>query len=152
MVMLRIRCLCAMHPWYFCDNTCTSLKTQFIISICVQVRMDWVTVCSAGRWFLKLMTETPETVPRIKNSQYLFYVPNERNNIVNCLFWKFEVWQNFNQNMIILKCQRRLQLGILCNYCAKTTPIQGTVILRGTVKIIPALLTIQITWIFGWDI
>ena len=48
-IMLRIRCLCAVHARYFCDHAKALLKTQRVI--CVQVRKDWVIVCSARRWY-----------------------------------------------------------------------------------------------------
>ena len=41
-VMLCIRYLCTVHAWYFCDHACALLKTQRVIGICIQVRMDWV--------------------------------------------------------------------------------------------------------------
>ena len=41
-VMLHIRCLHAVHAWYFCNYACASLKTQHVIWICVLVLMDWV--------------------------------------------------------------------------------------------------------------
>ena len=40
--MLRIRCLWAMHAWYFCDHACTLLKTQHVIWIYIQALMEWV--------------------------------------------------------------------------------------------------------------
>ena len=40
--MSRIRYLYAVHAWYCCDHACTSLKTQRVIWICIQVRTDWV--------------------------------------------------------------------------------------------------------------
>ena len=98
-VMLRIRCLCAMHPWYFCDHACTSLKTQRVIWTCVQVRTDWVIVCSAGGRFLKLMTETPETVPRIKTVNICFMYQMEGTTLSIACFesLKFESIIHFDK-------------------------------------------------------
>ena len=41
-VMLRIRCLCTVHAWYFGDHTCALFKMLHIIWICIQVHTNWV--------------------------------------------------------------------------------------------------------------
>ena len=110
------------------------------------------------------------TVPRIKKTVNIcFIIPNERNQIVNEVLFIL----NFNQINDYLKMQMVPSTGdFLHNYSAKTSThasmwcwreehntrstliicAPGTVILAGTVKIIPALLTNQMTGIFRWGI
>ena len=104
----------------------------------------------------------------MKSSQYLFYIPNEKNAKFKSVFH----FDRLFTKLIIINANGAGSLRLSRNYRAKTltrasmcfwredhntspTPIDyapGIVILAGIVKIMPALLTNQMTGIFRWGI
>ena len=83
-------------------------------------------------------------MPRIKSSQYLFYIPNEKKNA------KFKSIFHFDRlftKLKIINVNGAGSLRLSRNYRA-IDYAPGIVILAGIVKIMPALLTNQMTGIF----